>query len=172
MDYYTIVWPTQRIHLSSPFLCFFPIGLLHSPVHLLVSARSIPVSRARCWTLGSVPELSSMSDEWTNFIATHCLLSGDIFVKGLDEGFSHSSLFSGFLSAVWLSWLTDRTMDSCHPGCIAYRRSFRSHIFLFSHNCNGIRKYLSLMSVTNCVVTVGQLYAKPGNSLAIKWILQ
>ena len=93
-------------------------------------------------------------NEWTNFIATHCLLSGDIFVKGLDEGFSHSSLFSGFLSAVWLSWLTDRTMDSCHPGCIAYRRSFRSHIFLFSHNCNGIRKYLSLMSVTNCVVTV------------------
>ena len=95
-------------------------------------------------------------NEWTNFIATHCLLSGDIFVKGLDEWFSHSSLFSGFLSAVWLSWLTDRTMDSCHPGCIAYRRSFRSHIFLFSHNCNGImiRKYLSLMSVTNCVVTV------------------
>ena len=164
MDYYTKVWPTQRIHLSSPLLCFFPIGVLHSPVHLLVSASSIPVSWARCWLW----VLFQSYLQWVDQFYCDTLLSDDIFVKGLDEWFSHSSLFSGFLSAVWLSWLT----DSCHPGCIAYRSSFRSHIFLFSHKCNGIRKYLSLMSVTNCVVTVGQLYAKPGNSWAIKCILQ
>ena len=95
VDYNTKVWPTEGIPLSSAFLCFFPIGLLHSPVHLLVPEAFKPAEvDVELWVL------FQSYLHWVDQFCCHRLLSDDFFVKGLGEWVSHSGLFSGFLSAV------------------------------------------------------------------------
>ena len=90
------IWPFQQSFLVSGLLSSQTFGLLHKSI---ASARSIPVSWAKCLNPGSVPEVSS--------------LSGPVFLSQ---------------TVVW--WFLCE-MDSCHPRCTAYKRSFRSHISCF-----------------------------------------
>ena len=70
------------------------------------SSRSIPVSRARCWTLGSVPELSSMSGPILLRHTVCCLVISlwRVLMKG-----SHIQVFSqgSFLQSDCHDWLIE-----------------------------------------------------------------